>query len=475
MVKQENQNHYLLVTFPAQGHINPALQFAKRLTSTGGHITFVTSVHGQKRILNKSTLISDGITFSPFSDGYDDGFKSTDGGNNDEAVDRYMSEIRRCGKEALVDLVVAHANGHRPITCLVYTLLLPWAAEVAREYQLQSALLWIQPATVFDVYYYYFSGYSELINDNINDPSYSIQLPGLPLLKSQDLPSFFLPSNTYSFGLKLFQEQFALLLEETESFQILVNTFDELEPESLKAIDKFKISGIGPLVPSAFLVDKGMSDKSSEGDTRDYMEWLSSKDKSSVVYVSFGSIAVLTNKQMAELARGLVDSGRPFLWVIRSGENEPKQQDKDENERYKEILLEEHKGMIVPWCSQVEVLNHTSIGCFVTHCGWNSTLESISMGVPVVAFPQWTDQGTNAKLIEDVWKMGVRVRPSDEEDKIVKSEEVIRCLKEVMEGEKGEELRKNAKKWKELAREAVKEGGSSERNLRAFVEQIGLQ
>ncbi|KAF5200564.1 Udp-glycosyltransferase 75c1 [Thalictrum thalictroides] len=98
------------------------------------------------------------------------------------------------------------------------------------------------------------------------------------------------------------------------------------------------------------------------------------------------------------------------------------------------------------------------------------------MGVPVVAFPQFADQGTNAKLIEDVWKMGVRIRPStDEEDKIVKCEEVVRCLEEVMEGEKGEELRKSAKKWKELAREAVKEGGSSERNLGAFVEQIGLK
>ncbi|KAF5206336.1 Udp-glycosyltransferase 75c1 [Thalictrum thalictroides] len=89
---------------------------------------------------------------------------------------------RRCDKDTLV----AHAKGHRPITCLVYTLLLPWAAEVAREYQLQSALLWIQPATVFDIYYY-FSGYSEVINDNISDPSCSIKLPGLPLLKSQDL------------------------------------------------------------------------------------------------------------------------------------------------------------------------------------------------------------------------------------------------------------------------------------------------
>ncbi|KAL5702824.1 hypothetical protein ACHQM5_027990 [Ranunculus cassubicifolius] len=127
--------------------------------------------------------------------------------------------------------------------------------------------------------------------------------------------------------------------------------------------------------------------------------------------------------------------------------------------------------MIVPWCSQVEVLNHPATGCFVTHCGWNSTLETIATGVPVVAFPQWSDQGTNAKLIEDFWKIGVRVEPN-EEDKIVKSEEIIRCLEEVMDAETGEELRSNAKKWKEAARAAMSEGGSSDRNLRTFLDEV---
>lgn len=124
--------------------------------------------------------------------------------------------------------------------------------------------------------------------------------------------------------------------------------------------------------------------------------------------------------------------------------------------------------MIVPWCSQVEVLSNSAIGCFVTHCGWNSTLESLVCGVPVVAFPQWTDQATNAKLIEDIWKTGVRV--SKDEEGIVKSDEIKRCLELVMgEGERREELRNNAKKWRNLAREAANEGGSSDTNLKAFV------
>ncbi|KAF6166392.1 hypothetical protein GIB67_034943 [Kingdonia uniflora] len=130
------------------------------------------------------------------------------------------------------------------------------------------------------------------------------------------------------------------------------------------------------------------------------------------------------------------------------------------------------EGVIVSWCSQVEVLGHPSIGCFVTHCGWNSSLESLVGGVPVVAFPQWTEQGTNAKLIQDVWKTGVRVRVNEKE-KIVKSEELKNCIEVVMGGcERGEELRKNAKKWKDLAKEAVEEGGSSEKNLQMFLDEV---
>ncbi|CAI0628116.1 unnamed protein product [Linum tenue] len=127
--------------------------------------------------------------------------------------------------------------------------------------------------------------------------------------------------------------------------------------------------------------------------------------------------------------------------------------------------------MIVEWCSQVDVLAHPAVGCFLTHCGWNSTLESMCLGVPMVGFPQFSDQQTNAKLVEDVWRTGVRVVVS--ENGVVEGEEIRRCLELVMgEGEVGEEVRRNAKKWKELARSAAGEGGTSHVNLKAFVDEI---
>ncbi|KAL0358478.1 UNVERIFIED_CONTAM: UDP-glycosyltransferase 75C1 [Sesamum angustifolium] len=408
------RRHVLLVTFPAQGHINPSLQFAKRIIDMGIEVTFATSVYARRRMEKTAARdLPNGLSFAAFSDGYDDGFTMSDDPN------KYMTEIRSRGAKTLKDTALSAAEQGRPVTCLIYTPLLPWASEVARDVNIPSALLWIQPATVLDIYYYYFNGFADEIIASSNDPSWKLQLPGLPILLSErDLPSFTLPNSSerYSFALTSFKEQLEALDVETKP-KVLVNTFDSLESDALKAIDKYELIGVGPLIPSAFLDGKDPSDTSFGGDlfqkSDDYAEWLNSKPESSVVYVSFGSLLRLPKAQMEEIAKGLLDSSRPFLWVIRANEkaNEEK---KEEDERLSCMEELEKVGKIVPWCSQLEVLTHPSLGCFVTHCGWNSTLESISCGVPVVAFPHWTDQGTNAKLIEDAWRTGVRVRANED-------------------------------------------------------------
>ncbi|XXG78687.1 hypothetical protein AAC387_Pa08g2582 [Persea americana] len=164
--------------------------------------------------------------------------------------------------------------------------------------------------------------------------------------------------------------------------------------------------------------------------------------------------------QVEEILNGLLEAQHPFLWVIRGS-------DTGSGREIRSRVDESGKGLVVLWCSQVEVLAHRSTGCFVTHCGWNSTSESLAKGVPMVCFPQWTDQMTNAKLVEDVWKAGVRVKVT--EDRVLEGGELKRCLEEVMGGE---EMKKNARKWKDLTRESVAEGGSSDLGTRAFVEEI---
>ncbi|KAK2384179.1 phloretin 4'-O-glucosyltransferase [Trifolium repens] len=454
-----SHHRILLVTYPAQGHINPALQFAKRLISMGAHVTLPITLHLYRRLilLNSSITTIPNLSLTPFSDGYDDGFMAID--HTDADFNLYSSQFNRRGSEFVTNLILSAKQESQPFTCLLYTLLLPWAPRVARGFNLRSAQLWIEPATVFDILYYYFHGYSNHID---NENNTTIELPGLPFtLSPRDIPSYLFLSNPspLSFVFPYFQEEFHELDDETNPI-ILVNTFEALEPEALRAVDtinNLKMIPIGPLIPS---------DTSLSGDllqvSSDCVKWLNSKPNSSVVYVSFGSYFVLSERQTDEIARALLDCGFSFLWVLR---------EKAEDLKFREEFGE--KGKIVKWCSQIEVLSHSSLGCFFTHCGWNSTLESLVSGVPMVAFPQWTDQKTNAKLVEDVWKIGVRVDDKVNEDGVVGREEIRKCLEVVMgSGEKGEEMKKNAKKWKELAREAGKEGGPAEKNLRSFLDDI---
>ncbi|KAI8003132.1 hypothetical protein LOK49_LG08G02228 [Camellia lanceoleosa] len=319
----DHQPHILLVTFPGQGHINPSLQFSKRLIKMGVKVTLLTAFSALNR-MTKTIPTPQGLTILGFSDGYDDGFKP--------GRLHFFSELTKLGSQAVTNLITESSNSGRPFTRLD-------------------------------------------------------------------------PSNTAFGG------------------------------------DLFKTS-------------------------RNCIEWLDSKEDSSVVYVSFGSVCELSNNQIEEIARGLLKSHRPFLWVIRATTTNSGNEEEDKLSCEEEL---EKQGMIVPWCSQVEVLSHSSLGCFVTHCGWNSTLEGLVSGVPMVAFPQWSDQATNAKLIKDVWKTGVRVIVNEEG--VVEGEEIERCIEMVMESE---EMRRNAKKWRVMAREVVKEGGSSDLNLKAFLSEIGI-
>jgi hypothetical protein len=235
-----------------------------------------------------------GLSFATFSDGYNDAFKPSDD------FGHHMSKLKRRGSQALTELVMSSVNEGRPFTGLVYTILLPGAADVASGLNLPSALLWIQSATVLDVYYYYFNGYGDVIRNSNNDPSCAVKLLGLPLFASCDLPSVLLASNTYTFMLPTFQEQLKALEKESKP-RIVVNTFDALEPDALRAIKKYNLIGIGPLIPSAFLDGEDPSDACFGGDLFQsskgpYIEWLNSKPKSSVIYVSFGSLLVLAKQ-----------------------------------------------------------------------------------------------------------------------------------------------------------------------------------
>ncbi|XP_019179924.1 PREDICTED: crocetin glucosyltransferase, chloroplastic-like [Ipomoea nil] len=460
----EDRCHVLLVLFPgSQGQINPSLQFAKRLVNLGVKVTLSTSLH----VISNCTAIP-GIDFAPISDGHDDGDKKV----TPDGYGAKYNSFKTRGSQYVATLVKAKAADGAPFTRIIYTTLMQWVGEVARSLHVPATLLWIQPAAVLDVYYSYFTDCQDLFKSCGENGV--VQIPGLPALGTTDFPSFMFSKATtnntlWDWAIQAMKDQIDLINSE-DNPKILVNTFDDLEVDALRAIKKMTLIGIGPLVPSAYLDGKDPSDTSFGGDllekSDDYVEWLDSQPKSSVIYVAFGSYADLKTTMVEQIAQALMESKMPFLWVLRETSNG----EKPEGElRCKEEL--EKQGKIVRWCTQIEVLQHSSIGCFLTHCGWNSTIESLVFGMPVVACPLWGDQSCNAKLVQDVWKTGARVKAN--EDGIVESRELKRCLECVM-GEGGVELRKNAKKWRDLARTTMKEGGSSYFNLKAYVHEVLL-
>ncbi|OEL22032.1 UDP-glycosyltransferase 74E2 [Dichanthelium oligosanthes] len=224
---------------------------------------------------------------------------------------------------------------------------------------------------------------------------------------------------------------------------------------------------IGPTVPASYLGDDRLPSDTKYGlylfelTTAPCIAWLDAHPPRSVVYTSFGSLSDLDPLEMREVAHGLLDAGRPFLWVVRASEAHKLPAGYEDD-------CGRCGGLVVSWLPQLEVLAHRAVGCFLTHCGWNSTAEALVTGVPMVAVPQWTDQPMNAEYVEAVWRVGVRVRPAAA-DGLVRRGEVARGIGEVMDGERSGEFRSNAAAWMEKARAASRDGGTSDRNIAEFV------
>ncbi|XP_023756594.1 UDP-glycosyltransferase 75C1 [Lactuca sativa] len=438
------RRHVLLVSRHDYGHLNPTIELAKNFRLTGAQVTVATNVSGFHKLKSLPSL--DGFSMASFSDGHDDDI-------NAAKIPGYVHDLRRVGSESLACLIRTFSESGNQVTLLVYTLFLPWVAMVAREVNMPSAILLIQSATCFSIYNHFCNRRDGIVVVNKDiETSISLQLPGVPLLKWCDFPTFVLPTSPYFSDMVSVCQDHLKFLEEDPNPRVLVNTMNGLEADSIQSIANAVV--VGPLVSSSFTGDQGL-----------YFQWLDSKPENSVIYVSFGSTAVLSRGQKEELLRGLMESCRPFLLVLRDdGEEED-----EEIKELKEKIGDD--GLVVGWCSQTEVLRHGAVGCFVTHCGWNSTLESMVAGVAVVACPQFADQTTNAKMVEEVWGNGVRAVV--DEKMVVSREEIKRCLEVVMGGgDTAEEIKKCVEKWKKVAMESVKDGGSSKINLKLFLESI---
>ncbi|KAL6650401.1 hypothetical protein ACP70R_009326 [Stipagrostis hirtigluma subsp. patula] len=440
----------LLLPLPAQGHTNPMLQFGRRLAYHGLRPTLVAT----RYVLSTALPPGEPFRVAAISDGFDDGGMASCPDHGE-----YRRRLDVVGPETLAQVIDGEARDGRPPAVLVYDPHMSWARRVARAAGVATAAFLSQPCAVDIIYGEVWAGRLPL---PATDGSVLRRRGLLSVdLGTEDMPPYVSAPELYPLFLDLSIRQFEGLEDADDVF---VNSFRDLEPQEAEYMEKtWRAKMIGPTLPSFYLGDDRLPNNKAYGldffrSGAPVMEWLDKQSPCSVVLASYGTLYTLDATQLDELGNGLCNSGKAFLWVVRS----------DEAHKLSERLRDKCKerGVIVSWCPQLEVLAHKATGCFLTHCGWNSTMEAIITGVPMVGMPQSGDQPTIAKYVQCAWGIGLRMQP--DEKGLLRREEVKRCITEVMDGERKQEFRRNIAKWMEKAKQTMQEGGNSDKNIAEF-------
>ncbi|KAJ7964251.1 UDP-glycosyltransferase [Quillaja saponaria] len=248
---------------------------------------------------------------------------------------------------------------------------------------------------------------------------------------------------------------------------LLLSSVHELEAEyfkSLEAMFPFPVYTIGPSIPYLALEDTKFT--TSTENSHDHLKWLDSQPSGSVLYIAFGSFLLVSEAQMDEIVAALkISTGIRYFWVAREKTAWLK-------EKFGDNI---HKGLVVPWWDQLKVLSHSSVAGFWSHCGWNSTMEAIFAGAPMLTFPIFYDQFPNSRKIVEDWENGWDVKRVEMGNEVVVTKEEIRkLLKRFMDFEsvEGKEVRERTKGLEDICHRAIAKGGTSDVNLDAFIKSI---
>lgn len=371
--------------------------------------------------------------------------------------------------------VLASLISTTPLVALIADPFANESLEIAKEFNLLS-YIYFPPSCMTLSLFLHLPTLHNQVSCEYKDHKEAIQIPGCVPIHGRDLPEHF--QDRSSLGYKLILDRCKRL---SLAHGFLVNSFTEIEEGSEKALkehnivnnnnnnnsnNNFGVYMIGPIIQT------GLS--SEESKRLDCVKWLENQRPNSVLYVSFGSGGTLPQQQLNELAFGLELSGEKFLWVLRAPNDSADgaylgATSDDPLKFLPKGFLERTKehGLVVPsWAPQTQILNHSSTGGFLTHCGWNSALESIVLGVPMVAWPLFAEQRMNAVLLSEGLK--VALRPKFNENGVVMREEIAKVIKELRLCEEGNEIRGRIEKLKHVAADALKEDGSSTRALFQF-------
>ncbi|KAG0491177.1 hypothetical protein HPP92_008040 [Vanilla planifolia] len=431
-----------LVPFLAPGHMIPMVHLAHLLSHRGVISTIVTTPGNADLIRPSLSTSSVHLLTIPFPSDLPDNLTAF---RSPEIPPDFYSALCRL-EPHLEHLLLSH----RP-DCLISDIFLPWTAYLAEKHRIPR--LAFHGTSSFSTVVM-----TAIVNlrllDSVSRDDESFLIPGFPhhieMYRSQ-LPYFITSPPA-------FVTEVAEAYKQT--FGTVVNSFHELEPAYAAMLGSQGARNwlVGPL--SFFRLSGAVAIPAK------IFSFLESKEHGSVVYVCFGSLSRFTVVQMREIKTGLEAANRPYLWVVT-------------DEATTDYVAGEANGLVVSgWVPQVEILNHPAIGGFVTHCGWNSSLEGIIAGVPMVTWPLFAEQFINERLLVDVLRVAVGVgtkvsRVKAEDRLLVPAEKLTAAVEAVMGGsEDADERRQRANELKETAAAVVADGGSSVMELDLMLEEL---
>ncbi|KAK7396612.1 hypothetical protein VNO78_17739 [Psophocarpus tetragonolobus] len=472
--------HFVLFPLMAPGHMLPMTDLATILAQHNVIVTIVTTTHNASRIsptlarasLSGLPLRLVQLHFPSQDAGFPDGCDNFDllpsiamGLDFFLAVNNFLLQPAR----KLFQQLSPKPN------CIISDVSLSYTAHIATQFNIPRISFY--GVSCFCLLWQHNLVTSHLLQSIATDSEY-FSIPDIPhkieVTKAQ------MPSPMHE-NWKEFVDKMAAA--EAVTYGVVVNSFEELEAEyatDFKKTRNDKVWCVGPVsLSNRNELDKAERGNKTSSEAHSCMKWLDLQKPNSVIYVCLGSICNLISLQLIELGMALEASKAAFIWVIREGN-----QTEEMKKWIKESGFEErNKGVGVllrEWAPQVLILSHPSIGGFLTHCGWNSTLEAISAGVPMLTWPLFGDQFFNERFIVQILRIGVGVGVESpvkwgDEHKVgvlVKKEDVVRAIHKLMdEGSEREERRRRAQELAEMANKAV-QGGSSHFNVTHLIQHI---
>ncbi|KAK4284560.1 hypothetical protein QN277_001377 [Acacia crassicarpa] len=482
---QKDQLHVFFFPFLGHGHMILTVDMAQLFASRGVRATIITTPLNLpliSRSLQESTALGLAINLVAIKFPYAEAGLPEGCENADSISSQDMFQIFIKATTMLQEPLEQLLQEHRP-DCLIAGWLYPWATDSAAKFGIPRIVFHgtgFFPLCVGESIALH-QPYKDVVSDT--DPFVIPNLPGIEIqMTRMVLPPYLVTDEDTSIA-KVFK---AAAQSEVTRFGVVVNSFYELEgiyADHYKKVLRRRAWSIGPVS----LCNRDSKEKSYRGkrasiDAHDCSKWLDSKKPNSVVYICFGSSTDFTEHQLRGIAMGLEACGQNFIWVVRErkkNEEERGARGQDQGQGWLPEGFEkrmEGKCLIIRgWAPQVLILEHESVGGFVTHCGWNSILEGVSAGVPMVTWPVFAEQFYNEKLVTQVLRIGVSVGTKKWVPVVgdyVEKKAIMKAVKEIMEGEEAEEMRNRAKKLARMAREAVEEGGSSYSDFNSLIEEL---